>query len=71
MLGLVAAAKGTVFVAIGLAVFGVGAYRSLGDPALWLWFALHAVFALASLIFFRLAAGAGDAARPENNRGNG
>ncbi len=70
-LGLITAAKGAIFVAIGLAVFGSGAFQSLGDPSLWLWFALHAVFAFASLIFFRLAARAGTASRPNNESGNG
>jgi len=54
--GLAAAAVGAVCVGIAIWLFASGEIRSLFDPVLWVWLALHALFAFVSLIFFRLAA---------------
>ena len=53
--GLVSALTGAVFVLTALWMFGAGHYRSVFAVGLWLWLGLHALFAVVSLFFFRLA----------------
>lgn len=60
-LGLVSAGAGAVFIAIAIWLFGSGSVRSILEFGLWAWIGLHALFALLSLVFFRLFASASTA----------
>ena len=55
-LGVLCAVAGAVFIGIGGWLFLNGTVRSIFALELWLWIGLHIAAALASLVFFRLAA---------------